>query len=126
MSQFTSSGAGKATASPQTSRNSSTTSVPAAEKPKEPQADGANDIAIASASTSGSSSPSTPPTDGSNDRVSTTPGYSPFISRSGSPTPFTSQDYVHRAASPASFGYPYHNNKRDGYFDSPQPTAIQG
>jgi len=124
LSQFTT---GKAvTSTLQTSRSAPALATPAAEKPEEQQADGANDIAIESTSTSGSSSPSTPLIDGSNDRINTAQPYSPFASRSASPTPFTGQDYSHRAASPVSFGYPYHTTKRDGYFDSPQRTAIRG
>jgi hypothetical protein len=51
---------------------------------------------------------------------------SAFVSRSASPSPLMAPDYAHRAASPASFGYPYTNSMRDGYFDAPQPTAIRG
>lgn len=52
---------------------------------------------------------------------------STFASRSASPGPMTGGGLGGRAASPISFGYPYHHSARDGYLsDSPAPTAIQG
>lgn len=63
--------------------------------------------------------------DGNNERVS--PALSPFISRSGSPTPITGGGMGGRAASPISFGFPYYSSVRDGYLsESHTPTAIQG
>lgn len=52
---------------------------------------------------------------------------SSFASRSASPGAVTGGGLGGRAASPISFGYPYHHSARDGYLsDSPAPTAIQG
>lgn len=93
-------------------------------KSVEQSTDGAADDDSASAYSSGVTTPS-PPRDGSNDRCS--PALSPFISRSSSPVPVTGHSAGARAASPLSFGYPYHSNSRNGYLsDSMTPTAIRG
>ena len=115
LSQFTSSGTGKGTSSPQTSRR--------AEKPA--AADGTDDESSVSTASSGSCSPYTPEDEHSS-RKGAASTVSALVSRSASPSPLIAPDYTHRAASPASFGYPYANSMRDGYFDSPQPTAIRG
>ncbi|KAM0716745.1 hypothetical protein Q7P37_008190 [Cladosporium fusiforme] len=111
---FTSSGTGKGTSSPQTNRSAN---KPAA-------ADGTDDDASITTASSGSSSPQTPVDDFSERKGGSPLG--PFVHQSSSQSPFSGQVYTHRTASPASFGYPYPNSMRDGYFDSPQPTAIRG
>ncbi|KAF2836861.1 carbohydrate-binding module family 21 protein [Patellaria atrata CBS 101060] len=82
---------------------------------------------------SGTNSPPSPmprenlPVDGANDTInlSTTP--SPFLSRSTSPGPVTGSAIGDRAASPVSFGYPFHQNMHGGIFSEPHtPTAILG
>ncbi|KAK0941024.1 hypothetical protein LTR29_007442 [Friedmanniomyces endolithicus] len=76
--------------------------------------------------TPGRRSPPSQQLDGSDERTPS-PAASPFISRSGSPAPGIGQLLSHRAASPTSFGYPYHNTTRDGYLaEAPALTAIHG
>jgi len=114
-SQFTSSGTGKGSSSPKTTQN---TEKPAA-------ADGTDDEASVSTASSGTNSPYTPEDEHSG-RKGASSSMGSFVSRSASPSPLKAPDYTHRAASPASFGYPYPNSMRDGYFDSLKPTAIRG
>ncbi|WPH02849.1 carbohydrate-binding module family 21 protein [Acrodontium crateriforme] len=114
-------GAGKSASPLQTSTLTTPTSVPTRGLYS---ADGATDTANTSLSSSGSASPA-PLLDGSTDRP--TSALTPFLSRSTSPAPVTGQNLSGRTASPISFGYPYHNNVRDGYLsDSHTPTAIRG
>lgn len=122
LSQFTSSGTGKGTSSPQTKRNYVNVNKPAA-------ADGTDDDASITSASSGSNSPQTPtPADDySQHKGSSTLGsFLHHHATSSSASPFADPEYAHRAASPSSFGYPYPNSMRDGYFDSPRPTAIRG
>ncbi|KAK4969222.1 hypothetical protein LTR66_011743 [Elasticomyces elasticus] len=91
--------------------------------------DGALDedsVSDCSARNSGSSTPTPSPSlDGTSDRRAVPSSLSPFTSRSSSPAPITG--HAVRTASSVSFGYPYHQNMRDGYLaESHTPTAIRG
>ncbi|KAF2721666.1 carbohydrate-binding module family 21 protein [Polychaeton citri CBS 116435] len=79
------------------------------------------------ASSHASSGTNTPSPRYENNTQRFSPAVSPFLSRSSSPAPVTGQDLGARAASPLSFGYPYHGNRLNGLFsDSITPTAIHG
>lgn len=136
--QFTPGAGGKPAATSPTSQpaaaastkpSSSSSTAAGATKPAA-NADGADDNDTNSTSSFEESDAPSPTVDGNNEQQEhrPSPALSPFISRSASPAPFTGGGMGGRAASPISFGYPYHNSTvRDGYLsESHTPTAIQG
>ncbi|KAF7187141.1 Protein phosphatase 1 regulatory subunit 3A [Pseudocercospora fuligena] len=119
------SGSGKGGNSPSANTPKSAPSQ-SQDTPAATQTDGSNELDSATASTVSSGTSSPVHRDSVIEAVSSSPALGPFKARSQSPAPMTGQGFGARAASPVSFGYPYHSH-RDGYLsDTPTPTAIHG